>query len=240
MIAAQFNEQTIDIHGGGQDLRFPHHDAECAQSHCAIGKPLANYWLHNGLLTVNSEKMSKSRGNVILLKDLLDRFPGESVRYLFLQSHYSSPMNFTIEKLTSAHKTLDRLYEVLYRNDELNYPEIVDTPTEVINSLSNDLNTSSALAHLQILADRVESGQNAPVAKAQLIKSGQLLGLFGQTPHQWRTFGVDKEWVEQLIAERQASRRNRNYERADEIRQQLLEAGIMLADGIHGTEWRKV
>jgi cysteinyl-tRNA synthetase len=238
MIYSLYGGSTIDIHGGGQDLRFPHHDAECAQSQCVTGQPLAKYWLHNGLLTVGSEKMSKSRGNVILLRDLLDQYPGESVRYLFLQSHYRSPMDFTMEKLASAHRALDRLYNVLWRFDELNYPEAVDAPENVLEALSNDLNTTAALSALHELADDLEHGGGAP-AKAKFIRGGQLLGLFNQTPHQWRTFGVDKEWVEQLISERQAARRNKDYARADEIRQQLADAGITLADGIHGTEWKK-
>lgn len=239
MIAAEFNEQTIDIHGGGQDLRFPHHDAECAQSHCAIGKPLANYWMHNGLLTVDSEKMSKSRGNVILLNELFDKFPSESVRYLFMQSHYRSPMDFSIAKLEAAHRALDGLYEVLYRHDELNYAEVCDVPETVISALSQDLNTVQAITALHQLALELENGEDKATAKARLLKGGQFLGLFNHTPHQWRTLGVDKEAVEILIAERQEARRNRDYARADMIRQQLSDMGITLADGVHGTEWRK-
>ncbi len=240
MIAAEFNEQTIDIHGGGQDLRFPHHEAECAQSHCAIGKPLANNWIHNGLLTVDSEKMSKSRGNVIYLNELVEQYPGEAVRYLFLQSHYRSPMDFTLSKLDVAYKSLDRLYETIYRHDEVNYAEDCDLPENFLNALQHDLNTTKAIAILHELADALESGNEKAKSKAQLIKCAQFLGFFNQTPHQWRTFGVDKEWVEQLIAERQAARLNKDYGRADEIRQQLTDAGITLADGVHGTEWRKL
>lgn len=239
MVAAIFQEQTIDIHGGGQDLRFPHHEAECAQSHCAIGKPIAKYWLHNGLLTVDGEKMSKSRGNVIQLSELFDKYPAESVRYLFLQSHYRSPMDFSMERLEMAHRALDGLYETLYRHDHFNYPEDVDVPESIIESLSLDLNTPTALTALHKLANDLEQSREKAGAKARLIKAGQFLGLFNQTPHQWRTFGVDKDAVEALIAKRQEARQARDYARADMIRQQLTLMGITLADGVHGTEWRR-
>jgi cysteinyl-tRNA synthetase len=240
MINHTFARPTIDIHGGGQDLRFPHHEAECAQSQCHHnGAPLANYWIHNGLLTVNGEKMSKSRGNVILLNELFDQYPAESVRYLFMQSHYRSPMDFTMDKLDMAHRALDGLYEVLYRHDELNYAEDVDVPAEIISALSQDLNTTTALSVLHRLADDLDHAKDKAPAKARLIKAGQFLGLFNHTPHQWRTLGVDKEAVEALIAARQEARRAKNYGEADRIRQQLTDMGITLADGVHGTEWRK-
>ena len=239
MIAANFQERTIDIHGGGQDLRFPHHEAECAQTHCSTGLPLANYWLHNGLLTVEGEKMSKSRGNVILLQELLDRYPGESVRYLFLQSQYRGPMDFTMEKLEAAHRALSSLYDCLFEHDDLNYPEEIRLPEDFLSALQNDLNTPQALTALHRLSGDLRHGIERPKTKAQLIKSAQMLGLLMSTPHQWRTFGVDKDAIEALIVERQNARRNREYERADLIRQQLVEMGITLADGVHGTEWRK-
>lgn len=239
MIAKEFQEQTIDIHGGGADLRFPHHEAECAQSHCAMDKPLARYWMHNGLLTVEGEKMSKSRGNVILLNELFERFPAESVRFYFLQSHYRSPMDFTWDGVERAHKALDGLYETLYRHDELNYAEHNQPPEEFMAALYKDLNTPAAIASLHEIANRLESGEDKAVTKSQLISAGRILGLFNQTPHQWRTLGVDKEAVETLIEARREARSNRNYAEADRIRQQLLDMGITLADGVHGTEWRR-
>lgn len=238
MIAAEFQEQTIDIHGGGTDLRFPHHDAECAQSQCALDKPLAQYWLHNGLLTVEGEKMSKSRGNVILLNELFDRYPAESVRYYFLRTHYRSPMDFSWEGLDQAHRALSGLYDSLYRHDDINYAEDTNIPEPIIDSLSNDLNTVLALSELHRLAENLDHDPSAQT-KARLIKGGQFLGLFSCTPHQWRTFGVDKEAVEILIAKRQTARIEKNWQEADRIRQQLLDMGITLADGVHGTEWRR-
>jgi cysteinyl-tRNA synthetase len=241
MIAAEFQEQTIDIHGGGQDLRFPHHEAECAQSHCALDKPLARYWLHNGLLTVNGEKMSKSRGNVILLNQLFERYPAESVRYMFLQSHYRSPMDFSMEALDRAHRALAGLYDTLYRFDDYDYLEYCEVPSETLQALQSDLNTPQALASLHHLANELTSGAQEPsVAKARLLAAGKILGLFNHTAQQWRTLGVDKEQVEALIQSRRSARDQKDYAEADRIRQELMDMGIALADGQHGTEWRKI
>jgi len=240
MIAKEFQEQTIDIHGGGQDLRFPHHEAECAQSHCALDKPLARYWLHNGLLTVDGEKMSKSRGNVILLNELFERYPAESVRYFFLRSHYRSPMDFTWDKLEQSHRALSGLYDTLYAADDLNYPEVVRPNEAFMEALYGDLNTPLALSLLHSFTDDLNGSEsNRAMAKAQLLTCGRMLGLFSHTPHQWRTLDVDKEAVEALIAARGMARLNKDYAEADRIRQQLTLMGITLADGIHGTEWRR-
>lgn len=231
---------TIDIHGGGQDLRFPHHEAECAQSQCITHSPLANYWMHNGLLTVDGEKMSKSRGNVILLSELYDRYPAESVRYYFLRSHYRSPMNFTWEGLEQSHRALSGLYDSLYRADDVNYAEAAVINKSTAIRLFDDLNTPQALADLHELANELDkSVDNKGYFKGQMMAFGKLLGLFQHTPHQWRTFGVDKEVVEALIEQRQEARRSKDYAGADRIRQQLLDMGITLADGVHGTEWRR-
>lgn len=231
---------TIDIHGGGHDLRFPHHEAECAQSQCANGVPLANYWLHNGLLTVEGEKMSKSRGNVILLNELFQQYPAESVRYYFLSSHYRSPLDFTWKGLEAAHVALSGLYDKLYQWDDLDYPEAIEPDPVFLQKLSLDLNTPAAISELHRLASQLSESETKGKIKGQLIQSGRLLGLFRYTPHQWRTFGVDKEEIEALIGERLLARNEKNYQKADEIRQQLLSMGITLADGPAGTEWRKL
>jgi len=241
MVAALFQEQTIDIHGGGQDLRFPHHEAECAQTHCATDKPLARYWMHNGLLTVDGEKMSKSRGNVILLNELFGRYPSETVRYYFLKSHYRSPMDFSYEGLDQAHRAISGLYDSLYRMDDLNYGEAVKLDDQYTEKLFDDLNTPGAISDLHVLADLMEkTPERSAYYKGQFLSLGKLLGFFSHTPHQWRTLGVDKDAVEVLIEARKAARANREYAEADRIRQQLLEMGITLADGVHGTEWRKI
>jgi cysteinyl-tRNA synthetase len=239
MIAKEFQEQTIDIHGGGADLRFPHHEAECAQSHCAMDKPLSRYWVHNGLLTVNGEKMSKSRGNVILLSDLFEKYPAETVRYYFLRTHYRSPMDFSWEALEQAHKSLSGVYDILYRWDDINWAEDTSLTGEFTSKLFQDLNTPAAITALHALASELDSSREKAPLKAKLIKSGKLLGLLNHTPHQWRTLGVDKEAVDALVVARQEARKAKDYEEADRIRQQLSEMGITLADGVHGTEWRR-
>ena len=233
---------TVDIHGGGQDLRFPHHEAECAQSQCFHdGDPLAKYWLHNGMLTVNGEKMSKSRGNVILLNELFERYPAESVRYYFLRTHYRSPMDFSWEGLDQAHRSLDNLYEIYYRNDEVNYGEAATLSMSTAIKLFDDINTPQALAELHSLAKQMDDSKtHKAYFKGQFLALGKLLGLFTHTPHQWRTLGVDKEAVEVLIHQRREARLNKDYAEADRIRQHLLDIGITLADGVHGTEWRKI
>lgn len=231
---------TIDIHGGGIDLRFPHHEAELAQSQCCEnGHALARYWLHNGLLTVDGEKMSKSRGNVILLNELFDRYPAESVRYYFLRTHYRSPMDFTMGSLEQSHQALSGIYDILYRHDNINWAEVSDVPEEFMSKLSNDLNTPAALTVLHQLAHELDEAADKAPAKARLLRAGKLLGLFNHTPYQWRTLGVDKVEVEALIEARQVARKTKNYSEADRIRQQLTNMGITLADGVHGTEWRR-
>ena len=240
MIAKVLGEQTIDIHGGGQDLRFPHHEAENAQSCCAFDIPkLANYWLHNGLLTVNGDKMSKSQGNVIYLKDLLEKYPGESVRYFFLQSHYRSPLDFTHEKLEAAHRALTSLYDALYECDDVNYSEDINYSSDILDPLKLDLNTPMALTVLHQMAKTLLYTKSSR-DKAIFIKSAQLLGFFQYTASQWRSLGVDKDAIELLISQRRQARLDRDFQKADEIRQQLFDMGILLADGIHGTEWRKI
>jgi cysteinyl-tRNA synthetase len=240
MIDATFARPTIDIHGGGQDLRFPHHEAECAQSACYHdGQPLANYWLHNGLLTVEGEKMSKSRGNVIVLNELFDKVPGESVRFYFLSSHYRSPMDFSIDNLMASHRALSGIYDILYQYDDINYSEEPKVDPEFMALLCNDLNTPQAISYLHNLATQLNTQPDKTVHKGRLLAAGQMLGLFNQTPHQWRTFGVDKVAVEALIEARLAARQQKDYQAADVIRQQLADMGITLADGAHGTSWRK-
>lgn len=232
---------TIDIHGGGQDLRFPHHEAECAQSQCAHdGAPLSRYWLHNGLLTVEGEKMSKSRGNVILLNELFKKYPAESVRYYFLSSHYRSPLDFSWKGLEAAHTALSRLYEAMYRHDDQNYAEFSLIDEEFLKCLADDLNTPNAIATLHRISAEMTRGQDAAKAKARLLFSGRLLGLFNHTPQQWRTLGVDKELVERLITQRNQARSNRDYQKADKIRFQLMEMGILIADSQEGTDWKRV
>lgn len=240
MIAAQFQEQTIDIHGGGADLRFPHHEAECAQSQCAMdGRRLANYWLHNGLLTVDGEKMSKSLGNVIMMEDLLKRFPGESIRFHILKTHYRKPLNFTGRGMKMSHRALEGLYQTLQEYEHIEADMTAEIPEFFLKKLLQDLNTPAAIANLHLIAGMLEDKEDKAHWKGALIKAGKLLGLFNHTVDEWFHGDIDESTVEALIEERKMARDQKDWARADAIRQQLAEMGVTLADGLEGTRWRK-
>lgn len=230
---------TIDIHAGGQDLRFPHHEAEMAQSQCAHdGAPLANYWVHNGMITIDGQKMSKSLNNVVTVDDLLKRYPGESVRYLLMLTHYRSPLNYTKSALNNAHRALNSLYDVLYEYVNVE-PKKVDIPDSMMDKLKQDLNTPGALSVLHLISRQLRERDDKALYKGQLLAAGRLMGLLDYDPVSWMTTGVDKEKIEALIAERDTARTNRDWKEADRIRDQLAQMGITLADGVHGTSWRK-
>ena len=231
---------TIDIHAGGQDLRFPHHEAEMAQSACAHdGAPLARYWIHNGMLTVDGEKMSKSLNNVVLVDDLLLRYPGESIRYLMLLTHYRSPLDYTKSGLARAHRSLTSLYSTLWEYKDVEALAGVHPNERLMDKLRSDLNTPGAIGDLHALAGFLRNRDDKPFYKAQLIKSGQALGLFKTDVEAWMTTGVDKLAIDALIEERNAARAARDFAEADRIRDQLAHMGITVADGAHGTSWRK-
>lgn len=231
---------TIDIHAGGQDLRFPHHEAEMAQSSCSHdGAPLARYWVHNGMLTVDGEKMSKSLGNVVLVDDLLLRYPGESIRYFMLLTHYRSPIDYTKSGLARAHRSLTSLYSTLWEYNDVVPEANVHASERFMEKLRSDLNTPGAIGDLHAMAGFLRNRDDKPFYKAQLIKSGQAMGLFQTSIEDWMTIGVDKLAVNALIAERDVARAARDFAEADRIRDQLAHMGITVADGAHGTSWRK-
>jgi len=245
MCAAQLGE-TIDIHGGGHDLVFPHHENERAQSTCAHGKQFVNYWLHNGLVNMGSEKMSKSLGNVLLVKDLRERIPGEVIRYVLLSAHYRAPVDWSDDVLQQAKNSLDRLYGTLRKLDDVDLPSENDeqVPDAFQAALNDDLNTPKALAELFALskqANTSESNAEKAKLKAALLQSGELLGLLQQDPDRWFEGGsmnVDAVHIDQLIAERLQARADKNWERADEIRDLLIQMNVVLEDGADGTQWR--
>ena len=248
VMAEQHLGDTIDIHGGGQDLVFPHHENEIAQSVCAHGgKIFANYWMHNGFVTVNKRKMSKSLGNTLVVHELLKHTKGEVLRYLLLSAHYRQPLDWSDETLTRVQRTVDRVYGVIRDASEKYGPlRAADSPSdEFMSALLDDLNTPEALAVLNNEAKRLANADNAESAQqaaGNLLAAGALIGLFQQDPQSWLagdTEGLDDALIDQLIEERNTSRKERNFARADEIRDQLQEMGVTLEDVADGTRWRR-
>jgi cysteinyl-tRNA synthetase len=242
--------ETIDIHAGGVDLQFPHHENEIAQSTCAHGgKPFARYWMHNGMLTFSGRKMSKSLGNVMLVHELLKEHPPEALRLLLLRGHYRQPLDWSDNAVTQAISTLDGWYRVLRDLVDVE----VDTnalpiPPTVEAALSDDLNTPQALAELSQLADaarQADSEADRREAKAALLGAGALLGLLQQHPEAWfKQAGggaeVDAGRVEALLEERRNARAAKDFKRADAIREELTTMGVVIEDGAQGTRWSVV
>jgi cysteinyl-tRNA synthetase len=228
--------ETIDIHGGGTDLIFPHHENEIAQSCCAFpGSGFARFWVHNGMVTVNGEKMAKSLGNFRTVQDVLAQAPAEAARFLLLKTHYRAPLDFTDAGLAEAKRELDRFYRALAA-----HPDVVSAdnpPDTVLAPLADDLNTPGAIAALHALADAALAGE-AKAASA-LQAASQLLGVFNTPSEAWFRGGAGRDDVDRLIAERNDARNQKNFARADEIRKQLADAGVFLEDKAGGTIWRR-
>ncbi len=240
--------ETIDIHGGGHDLVFPHHENENAQSTCSHdGRPLCRYWVHNGLITVDGEKMAKSVGNILLVRDLLDRADGESIRMALLSAHYRGPLDWSEAALRQAKRSLDRLYQPLRDMEDVPVDESSEAPPEAfIECLRDDLNTPKAFAVLfglahqaHLSADRREQAR----IKNAMLACGAMLGLIRQDPEDWFAGGADAEAdtaeIERLVKAREAARAVRNFPAADRIRDTLHQMGVTVEDGAHGTRWRR-
>jgi len=248
MIEKQLGE-TIDIHCGGQDLRFPHHENEIAQSVCAHGgAPLANYWMHNGFLRMGSDKMSKSIGNVVLTHDLLEKWPGEAIRWALLSAHYRQPLEWTEGLLEQSKRQLDRFYRVL---GDASPDHDTAPPAAIVKALGDDLNTPEAFAVLHELRDiAVKAGGDEKAARAgDLLAAGRLLGVFTSDPALWfkgvksgRAQGGDAlsgEEIDAMIAARVEARANKDFATSDRLRDELAAKGVIIEDGPDGASWRR-
>ena len=238
---------SIDIHGGGQDLIFPHHENEIAQSCCAHdGKPFANVWMHNGFINIEGEKMSKSLGNFRMVNDLLEQYPGEVLRYVILSAHYRSEQHFGKDLLDSAWRSLDALYGFLRTQvgTESAVVDIADTSAYV--ALLDDLNTPVAISELHKLARAMNAAEADQLAEAKgrLLAVAGLMGLLQQDPEQWFTHSrggsdISAEEIEVLIAKRNQAKADKDYAGADGVREELKAKGVVLEDSREGTKWRR-
>jgi len=266
--------ETIDIHGGGKDLIFPHHENEITQSEGATGKPLAQFWVHNGFVNINREKMSKSLGNILTIKEILNHYHPEIIRLFLLSHHYRSPVDFSEQNLGEAKMSMDRFYSALKRMDELEgqggqrspgegvqkvIEEVKVFPKRFQEAMDDDFNTALALGHFHDLARnlnalmgdeglRHSSLANLLVSAGDNFRRfGNILGLFQCQPRDYfedqrrremSQLRIDEDQINRMIRERHEARRQRDWKRADEIRESLASMGIVAEDGPNGTTWR--
>jgi len=245
------DEYSIDIHGGGADLLFPHHENEAAQSRCATGHELAKYWMHNGFVQIDGEKMSKSLGNSFFLKDALKVYDGEVLRYYLNSVHYRNDFNFSEEELQTSKKRLDKLYRLKKRVSPGKGSAVnKEFKKALLDAMSDDLNISIALAVIDdMVATTNETFDNEPKNKALKKETlaniefiDTLLGFGGQEPFTYFQIGVSeevKEKIETLIAQRTEAKKEKNFERSDAIRDELIAMGISIMDTADGTVWEK-
>lgn len=235
---------TFDIHGGGPDLKFPHHENEIAQSEAATGKTYVNTWMHAGAVRVDGEKMSKSLGNFFTIRDILDKYPAEVVRFLLLSSQYRSPINYSEDSLKDAQQKLGRFYNSLL---DVDVEQVMDLNNEYSDqfhaAMDDDFNTPEAIAVLFELARAVNKAQG-PVQKAlagQLRFLGGVLGCLQSDARDFLQTGTeDEHWIQEMIDKRAQAKKDRDFALADQVRDELLEKGIMLRDGPEGTTWSNV
>ena len=240
----------FDIHGGGMDLQFPHHENEIAQSEASTGEHFVNYWMHNGFVRINEEKMSKSLGNFFTVRDVIQRYRPEEVRYFILSSHYRSPLNYSDDQLDHARSALTRLYTALRGLPDAQPPRHSDQETRFQNTMEDDFNTAEALAVMFDLAHdinkhRLRNLSEAASQGALLKQLGRILGLLREEPETYlkgaaRAGTLSDADIERRIAARNEARVAKDWQQADRIRAELKSQGIVLEDGVQGTTWRRM
>lgn len=236
---------TIDIHGGGHDLIFPHHENEIAQSRCADHTPVyARYWVHNGFLTMDTEKMSKSVGNVKLVNELIKRAPGEALRWALLSGHYRAPLDWTDELVAQSRKSLDRLYGALRRAADVPTDPNEEPQPAILQCLHDDLNTPRAMAWLFTFAKELETSEDPILrvaAKGALLSAGKLMGFLQADPEIWFNGGSDEAFkakVDGLLKARFEARQTKDWATADRIRDELNALNVVVMDNAEGATWR--
>ena len=248
-IAYKDKEYQIDIHGGGADLLFPHHENEAAQSRCESGKELAKYWMHNGFVQINNEKMSKSLGNSFFLKDALKKYDGEILRYYLISTHYRQNFNFSEEDLKVAKKRLDKLYRLKKKIAvQSGSSANKEFKKNLINALSDDLNISKALSIIDEMINeanqKLDKNPKDKATKKETFSNiefiSQVIGIGYKNPTEYFQLGISKdkkEKIERLIEERTKAKKEKDFQTADKIREELKEMGISIQDTPNGTVW---
>ncbi len=246
-MSSKYLGNSFDIHGGGSDLIFPHHENECAQSLCAHpNDSFAKYWVHAGMLMVDGVKMSKSLGNFYTVNELITQYPAEALRLLFISTHYHQPFNFTFDGLKQSKQILDKFYNALLRVKDVETAEVA--PDErVVNALADDINTPLAISYLHDIANnlnKAETIEDKQHYKSLLLTSAEVMGLLYQNAEDWfkgsaSEDGISEDEINQLIAERLAAKKSKDWAKADAIRNQLKDAGIVLEDTPQGTSWKR-
>ncbi|MCP4469221.1 MAG: cysteine--tRNA ligase [Gammaproteobacteria bacterium] len=240
----------FDIHGGGQDLQFPHHENEIAQSEACNGEKFVNYWMHNGFVRVNEEKMSKSLGNFFILRDVLESYRAEEIRYFIVSSHYRSQINYSEEQLDNAHAALQRLYAALQDTRLTEIPGDSEYQQRFEQALNDDFNTANAIAVLFDLVREINRAKNAGLELQHSLASllrflGGILGLLQAEPEDFLKSragpggGLSDAAIDELVEARLQARANKDWANADRIRDELVDAGIVIEDGSDGTRWRR-
>ena len=240
-MSEKFLGQSFDIHGGGQDLTFPHHENEIAQSEACNNKKFANFWMHNGFLSIEGEKMSKSLGNFITINDLKNNYQGEVIRFNMMLTHYRQPLNWTEKSLQDSKKTLDKWYKILDKHDHPLTRKNELISDKILNALADDVNTPQAIAELHQLYKVASDGDIE--ALESFYNSCQFLGILTSDYNSWsswksKTNDIDENLINKLIEKRNEARNAKDFAEADRIRDELLDMDVILEDRDNKTTWK--